>query len=373
MSTSQPRVAIVSDPLVQRGGAERFVEHLARLFPDAPIYTILYSKETGPAALADRVIPSFLQQIPGAVKRHRWFLPLFPAAIESFDLSGYDVILSSHHTAAKGLLRTAEQRHICYCHTPMRALWERPFEELAALPAIARPAAAAIMHYLREWDAITAHRVDTFLANSAVTRERIRKHYGRDAQLVYSPCTLDLFTPSGDRVEDYYLVASRDVPYKRIDIAVEATAIAGRRLVIAGCRSRRYEAPHVEQVGVVDNADLVAYMRRARALLFPAEEDFGMTPVEVMACGRPVIAYGKGGALETIVDGVTGVLVSEQHPLAFADGIARFERMHFDPAAIRRNAERFSMQRFAAAIYAAVNDTARSDRPEPHAPLLANA
>jgi glycosyltransferase involved in cell wall biosynthesis len=373
MSASRPRVAIVSDPLVQRGGAERFVEHLARLFPDAPVYTILYSKETGPAALADRVIPSFLQRMPGALSRHRWFLPLFPAAIESFDLSAYDVILSSHHTAAKGVLRNATQRHICYCHTPMRALWERPFEELAALPPLARPAASALMHYLRQWDLLTAQRVDTFLANSAVTRERIRKQYGRDAELVYSPCTLDLFTPGGDRVEDYYLVASRDVPYKRIDIAVEATRLAGKRLVIAGCRSDRYNAPHVEHVGVVDNADLVSYMRRAKALLFPGEEDFGMTPVEVMACGRPVLAYGKGGALETVIDGVTGLLVAEQHPLAFADAIARLERMHFDPAAIRRNAERFSMQRFASAIYAAVNGELRSDRREPHAPLLANA
>ncbi len=354
MRYSKPRVAIVSDPLVQRGGAERFVEHVARLFPDAPVFAILYSAKTGPASIADRVIPSFLQRIPGAVSHHRWFLPLFPAAIESFDLSQYDVIVSSHHTAAKGVLRTASQHHICYCHTPMRALWERPLEELRSLPPLARPLAAHIMHELRKWDLLTAVRVDTFMANSLVTRERIRKHYGRDADVVYSPCTLDLFTPGGDRVEDYYLVASRDVPYKRIDVAVEATRLANRKLVLTGTRSARYDAPHVQQLGVVDNADLVSLMRRAKALLFPANEDFGMTPVETMACGRPVIAYGRGGALETIVPGVTGLLVDEQTPQAFATAIAEFERMNFDPAAIRRNAERFSMQRFARTMYDAV-------------------
>jgi glycosyltransferase involved in cell wall biosynthesis len=354
VSRSGPRVAIVSDPLVQRGGAERVVEHLARLFPDAPVFAILYSAKTGPASLVDRVISSFLQRIPGAAAHHRWFLPLFPAAVESFDLSGYDVIISSHHTAAKGVLRAASQRHICYCHTPMRALWERPFEELRSVPGVARPFAAHAMRRLREWDVLTVSRVDEFMANSDVTRERIRKHYGRHATLVYPPCTLDPFTPGGDRVEDYYLVASRDVPYKRIDIAVEATRLAHRKLIIAGCRSGRYNAPHVQQLGVVDNADLARLMRRAKALLFPADEDFGMTPVEVMACGRPVIAYGKGGALETVVSGATGVLVSEQTPRAFAAAIREFERMHFDSAVIRRNAERFSMQRFAKAMYDAV-------------------
>ena len=360
MTSAQPRVAIVSDPLVQRGGAERFVEHLAVLFPDAPIFAVVYSPRTGPESLADRVIPSFLQKIPLAVSHHRWYLPLFPAAVESFDLSGYDVIVSSHHTAAKGILRSADQRHICYCHTPMRAVWERPHEELRTLPAALRPPAASLMKWYREWDLLSANRVDRFLANSEVTRKRIEKHYAREAAVLYSPCLLDLFTPGFEPPEPYYLVSSRDVPYKRIDVAVEATRRAGKKLIITGCRSERYAAPHVEQLGVVADEVLVRLMRRARALIFPACEDFGMAPVEVMACGRPVIAYAKGGAMETIVDGVTGLLVPEQSPEAFAAAIVELERRRFDPIEIRRNAERFSMKRFTDALYAEVFGPVRS-------------
>jgi glycosyltransferase involved in cell wall biosynthesis len=353
MTSSQPRIAIVSDPLVQRGGAERVVEMLASLFPEAPIYAILYSKRTGPASLAERVIPSFLQKVPFAVSHHRQFLPFFPAAVESFDLSQYDIIISSHHTAAKGILRSAEQQHICYCHTPMRALWERPHEELRSLPA-ARPVAAYAMSRLREWDVSCALRVDRFLANSEVTRRRIAKHYGREAAVVYPPCVLPQFEPNSGGVGTRYLVASRDVPYKRIDIAVEATRLARRELTIVGSASRRYDAAHVEQLGVVTDAELVRLMHHSRALLFPANEDFGMTPVEMMACGRPVIAYAKGGALETVIDGVTGLLVAEQTPEAFARAILEFERISLDPIAIRRNAERFSTSRFADAVYAEV-------------------
>lgn len=351
-----PRIAIVSDPLVQRGGAERFVEHLASVFPDAPVYAILYSSKSGPSSLAGRVRTSFLQRIPGAVSHHRAFLPLYPAAIESFDLSQYDVIISSHHTAAKGLLRNAEQRHICYCHTPMRALWERSHEELQSLPPLLRPAAAMMMGRLRTWDIISAARVDQFLANSEVTRTRIAKHYGRMSVVLYSPCTLDRFTPSEEPPQDYYLIASRNVPYKRIDIAVAAARMVRRKLVIAGCRSADFEGPHVEQLGHVSDRRLVELMRGAKAMLFPGYEDFGMAPVEMMACGRPVIAYGKGGVLETVVDGTTGVLVPEQSPQAFAQAMLRLERMNFDSHVIRKNAERFSKERFTAALRNIVYD-----------------
>jgi glycosyltransferase involved in cell wall biosynthesis len=302
-----------------------------------------------------------LQRIPGAASHHRFFLPLFPAAIESFDLSEFDIIISSHHSVAKGLLRHAGQRHICYCHTPMRALWERPHEELRSLPAVVRPLAAAMMRKLREWDFASASRVDIFLANSEVTRTRISKHYGRMSMLLYPPCILDKFTPDHTAADDYYLVASRNVPYKRIDIAVEATRLAGRKLVIAGCKSSAFAAPHVEQLGHVTDDQLVNLMRRARALLFPGYEDFGITPVEMMACGRPVIAYGKGGALETVIDGTTGVLVPEQSPHAFAHAIRVCEAVSFNPAAIRRNAERFSVEQFCASLRDIVYGTSTLD------------
>jgi glycosyltransferase involved in cell wall biosynthesis len=356
MMDRAPRVAIVSDPLVQRGGAERVVEAMARAFPDAPIFALLYSAETGPAALRDRVIESSLGRFPGAARRHRLLLPLYPAAVESIDLRGYDVILSSHHTAAKGVLRPAESVHISYCHTPMRALWDRSHEELATLPAFTRPLAAAMLGRLRVWDVATVLRVDHFVANSRTTQARIRKHYARDSTVVVPPIDIDRFTPADGEPGDYYLVASRLVPYKRVDIALEAARIAGRRLVIVGDGPGKAAllARGADVRGHVSDDELIALMRGARALLFPQHEDFGMTPVEMMACGRPVIAYGRGGAAETVVDGITGVLVSEQSPAAFARAIARFETLEISPVACRQHAESFSEERFTRALQAIV-------------------
>ncbi|MGH7706368.1 MAG: glycosyltransferase [Vulcanimicrobiaceae bacterium] len=347
MSPAAPRVAIVSDPLVQRGGAERVVEAMAELFPDAPVYALLYSPETGPAALRARVTASSLGRVPGAARRHRWLLPFYPAAIERFDLRGFDAIVSSHHTVAKGVLRGADQVHVCYCHTPMRALWERPHDELAAIAAPLRPFAERLLSRLRAWDLATAARVDRFVANSATTQRRIRAHYGRDSAIVYPPIDTDRFTPGGE-AQDYYLVASRLVPYKRIDVALAAAAMLGRRVLVAGSagEDRRLAMPGVELLGHVDDDRLVALMRGARGLLFPQYEDFGMTPVEMMACGRPVVAYGRGGALETVIDGVTGVLADDQTPLAFASAMRRLESQSWSSERIRRHAERFSKARF---------------------------
>jgi glycosyltransferase involved in cell wall biosynthesis len=349
-----PRVAIVSDPLVQRGGAERCVEVMAQTFPDAPIFALLYSPTTGPASLERRVIPSSLQRLPGATRRHRWLLPFYPAAVESFDLAGYDVILSSHHTAAKGIVRSADQVHLCYCHTPMRALWERPFEELRSLPGIARPLAASTLRRMRVWDYATAARVDTFIANSVTTQQRIAKHYRRESVILNPPIDVDRFTPGPDAAAgDYYLVASRLVPYKRVDLAIAATAALGRRLVVVGGGPGEAVvrgAAHVDYRGHVSDGELLELMRGARAMIFPAYEDFGMAPVEMMACGRPVIAYGAGGAAETVVDGVTGVFAEQQSVAAFVDALERFERTTFVRTRIRAHAESFSQQRFQDAL-----------------------
>ncbi len=350
----EPRVAIVSDPLVQRGGAERCVEVMAQTFPAAPIFALLYSPASGPASLEGRVIASPLQRLPGATRRHRWLLPFYPAAIESFDLAGYDVILSSHHTAAKGIVRGAGQVHLCYCHTPMRALWERPAEELRSLPGIARPLAASTLRRMRTWDYVSAARVDTFIANSVTTQQRIAKHYRRESVVLNPPIDVDRFTPGRDGAGgDYDLVASRLVPYKRVDLAVAATAVLGRRLVVVGGgpgEAAVKGAAHVDYRGHVSDDELLALMRGARAMIFPAYEDFGMAPVEMMACGRPVIAYGAGGATETVIDGVTGVFAAEQTVEAFVDALRRFEGTAFDRPRIRAHAKSFSQQRFQAAL-----------------------
>jgi glycosyltransferase involved in cell wall biosynthesis len=358
-------IAIVSDPLVQRGGAERVVETIAAMFPQAPIHALLYSPTLGPASLRGRVRSTYLRHIPGAERRHRFLLPFFPAAIESIDLRPYDVIVSSHHTVAKGLVRGAEALHVCYCHTPMRALWERTHEELATLPAVLRPVGATIFRGLRVWDVVTVPRVDVFVANSETTRQRILKHYGRDSIVVYPPIDIDRFTPSADVVPgDYYLVASRLVPYKRVELALAAAQLAKRRLIIVGDGPGRaaLQARGADLRGHVTDTELIALMRGARALIFPQYEDFGMTPVEMMACGRPVIAYGRGGASETVIDGETGILVDEQTPEAFARGIARFEQLTISPEACRARAETFSHERFEREFGAVVWTAYRASR-----------
>lgn len=351
-----PRVAIVSDPLVQRGGAERCVEAMAESFPDAPVFALLYSAQDGPASLAERVIPSPLNRIPGATRRHRLLLPFYPAAIESFDLSEYDIIVSSHHTAAKGLLRSANQYHLCYCHTPMRALWERPFEELRTLPRPARPLAAALLRQLRNWDYMSAARVDDFLVNSETTRARVAKHYRRESSVLHPPINTEHFYPGDPSdIGDYYLVASRLVPYKRVDLAIAATAALGRPLVVVGTGPgvSDLRAPHVTYKGHVSDAELVTLMRRARAMIFPVFEDFGMAPVEMMACGRPVVALGRGGASETVIDGETGVFAADQTADAFVAAILRLESMSFSGTRIRAHAENFSRERYIATLRSA--------------------
>jgi glycosyltransferase involved in cell wall biosynthesis len=344
--TSRPRIAIVSDPLVQQGGAERTVEALAEAFPDAPIFAVLYSETHGPSSIAARVRPTWLNAVPQANRRHRPFLPFFRGAVESIDVTDFDVVVSSHHTVAKGVLTRADQLHICYCHTPMRALWERPFAEIATVPKPVRPFVAMLFSHLREWDAVTASRVQHYVANSTTTQRRIATYYRRTSDLVFPPIDTQFFTPGGD-VGDYFLVASRPVPYKRIDIAIAATAALGVKLKIVGGRHGARDAPaNVELLGRVSDDELRDLMRGAKALVFPQYEDFGMTPLEVNACGRPAIAYAAGGALDTVVDGLSGIAVPEQSVAAFVEALVRYEATTFDPARIREHALRFSRTQF---------------------------
>ncbi|MGD0476512.1 MAG: glycosyltransferase [Candidatus Velthaea sp.] len=340
-------VAIVSDTMLQSGGAERVVEALAEAFPDAPVFTILYDADRGPRAIESRIVESWLRGVPYASKVAKALIPFYPLAVESFDLRQFRVIVSSHHTLAKGVLRTAEQTHICYCHTPMRSLWERPHEELERTPAPLRPLIKQLLHSLRNWDYGTASRVDQFVANSAQTAARVAKHYRRESIVLHPPIDTDRFTVGG-HVRDYYLIASRNVPYKRIDLAIAAATRLGRALVVVGDSTDRLADanPNITYYGKVSDKKLLTLMREARALLFPQHEDFGMTVLEMNACGRPVIAFGKGGALETIVDGHTGIIFKEQTVDSLVSAIRRFESIAFDPFAIRRHAETFSKHRF---------------------------
>jgi glycosyltransferase involved in cell wall biosynthesis len=363
-SKRAPRVAIVSDTMLQSGGAERVVEAIAQAFPQAPVFTVLYDANRGPKSIEKRVVESWLRKVPGATKLAKALVPFYPNAIESFDLRDYDVIISSHHTLAKGILRTADQTHICYCHTPARSLWELPHDEIKRAPAMLRPLVKQMLHGLRNWDFGTASRVDKFVANSDITADRIAKHYRRESTVLHPPIDTESFTPGGI-VGDYYLVAARNVPYKRIDLAIAAAEKVGCHLIVTGDGTDKLAnaSPNVTFLGKVSDAKLKSLMREARALLFPQHEDFGMTVLEMNACGRPVIAYGKGGALETVIDGKTGILFAEQTVDGLVDAIVRFEQLDFDSFAIRRHAERFSKTRFAEALYQIVERATSTHQP----------
>lgn len=349
-------VALVHDWLITLGGADRVLLALHDLFPRAPLYTTLYT----PGRLPDpfrlmEVRPSWLQRIPGATARHRWLVPVMPLALRSFDLRRYDVVISSSHACAKGVRVGDGALHICYCHTPMRYAWDRRGEYLGALPAVARPLAGAALSLLRRWDVRTARGVHHFVANSDFVAGRIRAYYQRAAAVIYPPVDVGFFTPAGGGAPAdggaFFLLVSRLVPYKRVDLAIEAFNRLGRPLVVVGDgpeapRLRSLAGPTIRFAGTVSDAALRGYYRQCRGLIFPGIEDFGLTPVEAQACGRPVIAYAEGGLLESVREGVSGLFFREPTAQALVECVRAFEGRRFDPETIRRHAETFSMQTF---------------------------
>jgi glycosyltransferase involved in cell wall biosynthesis len=352
-------VAISHDWLNQFGGAERVLMEIHRLFPAAPVYTTVHDPARLPGEMRELTVrPSFLQRIPGARRRHQLFLPLMPMAFEQFDLGEHEVVISSSSACAKGVIAGPHTVHVCYCHTPCRYIWDQYHEYTRNLPL--RGLAAPVGHWLRLWDQLSSDRVDHFIANSAWVAARIRAYYRRDAEVVYPPVEVSRFRPRLGEPDDFYLVVSRLVPYKRIDLAVQAATQLNRRLVVVGegpqsARLRALAGPTVEFRGRLDDEEVSGLYARCRALLFPSLEDFGITPVEAQAAGRPVIAYGRGGALETVQDGATGIFFDSQTVVSLAEAMLRFERMNFDPAACRRNAERFDASIFRSRMLAAVD------------------
>lgn len=350
----QVRVAIVHYWLVTMRGGERVLDALLDLYPEADVFTHV----ADPAAISPRIAgrlkgTTFIGRIPGARRLYQKLLPLMPLALERLDLSGYDLVISSEGGPTKGVLAPAEALHVCYCHSPMRYAWVMPESYLAELPAPLRPLAAWLLHRLRIWDVSTVPRVDHFIANSATVGRRIRRYWGRDSVVVHPPVELDRFAIHPDGPGDAYLFASQLVGYKRADVAVRAFAGSGRKLLVAGEGPelealKRAATPNVTFLGRVSDTDLERLYARCRALVFCAEEDFGIVPLEAMACGRPVIAFGRGGARETVVDGVTGLFFDAQTAESLRAALDRFETAEdrFDPAAIRRHAEGFGRDRF---------------------------
>jgi glycosyltransferase involved in cell wall biosynthesis len=350
----QLKVALVHDYLNQYGGAERVLEELHALFPSAPVYTSMYWPEKMSATIRGLDIrTSFMQRLPMVTRNHQPFLLLYPLAFESFDLTGYDVVISNSSAFCKGVITSPGTLHICYCLTPMRWVWNyHAYIERERLGTAARLVLPAAISQLRSWDVATSQNVDRFLAISRTVAARIRKYYRRDAAVIYPPVNCDAFTLTSPRAEDYYLIVSRLIPYKRIDLAVDAFTRLGIRLKIVGSGGRDLAAlraragRNIEFVGRVSDAELKQLYAGCRALVFPGEEDFGIAPLEANASGRPVIAYAGGGALDTVVDGRTGVLFEQQQVECLIGAIQRAEDTDWQPDELRAHARKFDSQVF---------------------------
>lgn len=366
-------MAIVQHWLTSYGGAERVLEGLASIFPRADFYASVVSERGIPAGLRGwNLQGSFVGRIPGAKRWHRHFLPLYPYALEQFDLSKYDLVISSEAGPAKGVLTAPRTCHICYCHSPMRYIWDMYHEYRKNMNPLTRAVFSLAAHYARLWDVSTAMRVDHFVANSWHVASRIRKYYRRESTVIYPPVNVAAGYIS-PRTEDYYLIVGRLVPYKRVDLAIDACNRLKRRLRVVGSgpefrRLRKVAGSTIEFVGKLDDYSLRENYARCRALLFPAEEDFGIVPVEAQSFGRPVIAYGQGGALETVIglpasekrgrEPFTGVFFDIQSVDALVDAIARFEAAEasFYPEVIREHAKTFDSERFKTEFVSFVNE-----------------
>lgn len=371
-------VALVHDWLTGMRGGEKVLEILCELFPDATIHTLLHKKRSVSETISRmKIKTSFVQNLPFAVDHYRKYLPLFPTAIEQFDLTGYDLVVSSSHCVAKGAITSPETCHICYCHTPMRYAWEMYYTYFSrdSLNPIIRWSVPFFMNYLRTWDERSADRVDYFVANSRNVRRRIKKHYRREAEVIYPPVDTEHFELSAKEGE-YYLVVSALVPYKRIDLAVAAFNELGLPLLIVGEGSEKKKLVKIarENVKFVDwqaASELKRYYAECKALIFPGEEDFGIVPVEAQACGKPVIAFGRGGAAESIRgahpdqasgDSPTGIFFQPQTKEALIEAVRLFGSLRFEPELIRENALRFDRRVFRERIQRFVETKFREHR-----------
>jgi len=351
---SEPRVAIVHYWLVAMRGGERVIEHLLNLYPGADLFThVIDSDRMSPTIRAAKVTTSFIDRLPFSKRLYQYYLPLMPMALEEFDLSDYDLVISSESGPAKGVITRPGSLHVCYCHSPMRYVWDHYHQYKGEANAMARAVMPAMYHRLRQWDVASSARVDRFAANSTFVKQRIEKVWRRDSEVIHPPVQTNLFTPSVD-AGDFYLWVGQLVPYKRPDIAVEAFTRNGLPLVVVGSggmagRLKKSAGPNVTFVERMDFNQLRQAYARCKALVMTAEEDFGITPVEAMASGRPVIAYGRGGALDSVVEGSTGLFFHEQTSDALIDAVGRLEHFlpNFDFRDSIQQARRFSPDRFA--------------------------
>jgi glycosyltransferase involved in cell wall biosynthesis len=366
------KIALVHDWLTGMRGGEKVLELLCEAYPTADLLTLFHVPgSVSPSIERMRPRTSVLQNVPGIRGFYRYCLPLFPTAIEQFDLDEYDLIISTSHCAAKSVVKTGRARHLCYCFTPMRYAWDQfdAYFGEARVGGLKSRLLRPVLNALGRWDAATAGRVDRYVAISQHVASRIKRYYNREAGVIYPPVDTGFFSPD-DTVasENFLLIVSALVPYKRIDVAIAASRLSGTPLRIIGDGPERAAlaalairtGADVRFLGSVSDEDVRDQYRRAAAVLLPGEEDFGIAPVEAQACGTPVIALARGGALETVIDGVTGVLVDDTSAEAFAAGIARAKQLSFDPAVIRAQAVKFDRAVFSRAIQSTIESLAHA-------------
>ena len=350
------KVALAHDFLLKLGGAERVLKVLADMFPDAPIYTLLYDeKSVGDVFPKDRVRTSFLQKCPRIVRSHYKFLThKMPEATEEMDFSKYDVVISSSSAYMHGIIVPSNVQHICYCHSPMRYAWDHASEyrDENEIHGLKKVYYSWLVRKLREWDQVAADRPDKYIANSQNVARRLRKYYKVDADVIYPPVEVSKFGVGRDD-SDYFLIVSTLTPYKKIDLAVQLFNKIGKRLVVIGDGPHRkyleaIAADNIDFLGFKEDSEVREYMKNCRALIFPGEEDFGIVPVEAMACGKPVLAYGHGGLLETVIPGETGEFFYEPTLGSMEDGLARLmkNRDHYNPGHIKKHAQKFGRDVF---------------------------
>ena len=346
------RVALIHDWLTGLRGGEKVLEALCELFPEATVFTMVHVPDSTSQTIESHPIrTAFTQNLPAVKKLYRWYLPLYPWAVESLDLDNFDLIVSSSHCVAKGARPPAGVVHICYCHTPMRYVWDR-FTDYFGDGIKARFLYGPIAHYLRRWDVASAGRVHSFVANSQHVARRIEKYYHRETEaVIYPPVDTEAFVPDDSEPEDFYLIVSALVPYKRLDLAIDAFRRRPDRLLIVGTgpeeRGLREQATsNVQFLGALPQDKLLPLYQRCRATLLPGVEDFGIAPVESQACGRPVVAFAEGGALESIQEGETGVFFRERTPEALSDAIDRVFSLRSNKRTLRSWSQRFSRERF---------------------------
>ena len=364
-----PKIAIVHDFLTYFGGAEQVLLSLHSLYPKAPIYTLLYDKEKMEEYFPNtKIRTSFLNKFPKFIrKRKKYLLPFMPTAAETFDLRDFDIVISSSSSFAKGIITKPKTTHICYCHTPTRFLWDWYYNYLNEnkIKGLKKILLVPLLHYMRMWDKSASERVDYFIANSKNTADKIKKFYNKESEIIYPPANInrseiqnslsktDNSTSDKKTKNDYFLIVSRLSPYKKIDIAIEAFNKLELPLVIIGDGQERYRLEkmaekNIKFLGFQPKEELYKYYRNCYAFIFPGEDDFGITPIEAMSFGKPTLALRKGGATETIIEGVTGEFFDDPIPEILADGIRRMKNNYnnYNHEIIKQNAEKFSEKRF---------------------------